>query len=94
MFARKFWLLAIIILVILAGCHFPDQPWVLVEITNLEEGQHVLLNEEVLISAKARSSQGIARVELYINGELTATQFPNRGNLSDLIVELLFPPLT
>lgn len=94
MFARKFWLLAIIILVILAGCHFPDQPWVLVEITNLEEGQHVLLNEEVLISAKARSSQGIARVELYINGELTATQLPPRGNPRDLIVELPFTPLT
>ena len=80
MSARKFWLLAIIILVTLAGCHFPDQPWVLIEITNLENGQHVLFNEGVLIYAKARSSQGISRVELYINGELTSTQLPARGN--------------
>jgi len=94
MSARKFWLLAIIILVTLAGCHFPDQPWVLIEITNLENGQHVLFNEGVLIYAKARSSQGISRVELYINGELTATQLPARGNPRDLIAELPFAPLT
>jgi hypothetical protein len=94
MSARKFWPLAIIILIILAGCHFPDQPWVLVEITNLEEGQHLLLNEEVLINVKARSSQGIARVELRVNGELMATQLPPRGNPRDLIVEFPFAPLT
>lgn len=48
----------------------------------------------VLIYAKARSSQGISRVELYINGELTATQLPARGNPRDLIAELPFAPLT
>jgi hypothetical protein len=65
--------------IILTSCHFPGQPWVLVEITSHEDGQSIFQYEEVRIVTQARSSQGIDKVELYINGELEHVDEPPMG---------------
>lgn len=70
MLNRKYLALILTLIIILTSCNLPNEPWVLVEITNYEDGQSVLLNEEVRIIAEARSSQGIDRVEFFINDEL------------------------
>jgi len=69
----------ILTIIILTSCHFPGQPWVLVEIISHEEGQSVVQYEEVRIVTEARSSQGIDKVELYINGELEHIDEPPMG---------------
>ncbi|NLN69488.1 MAG: hypothetical protein GX142_01685 [Chloroflexi bacterium] len=89
---RKLVPLIIILLIILSGCHFPNKPWVLVEFTNLEDEQQVLLNEELHIIALARSSQGIAKVELFINGTLESIDAPIMGHPREHTVDLPFIP--
>ncbi len=72
-------ILVMMTIIILTSCHFPGEPWVLVEITSHEEGQSIVQYEEVRILTEARSSQGIDKVELYINGELEHTDEPPMG---------------
>jgi hypothetical protein len=91
---RKILTLLIIMIIILAGCHFPGQPWVLVEITSHEDGQAVLLNEEVRIITSARSSQGIARVQLFVNGEAELEDEPPQGRPLEHIADQPWIPLT
>jgi hypothetical protein len=69
-----------LVLLMLVGCHFPYKPWVLVEITNVSDGQQVLLNQEMYFSVLARSSQGIAKIEMYLNGELESIESPPIGH--------------
>ncbi len=71
--------LVMLTIIILTSCHFPGQPWVLVEITSHEDGQSIVQYEEVRIVTGARSSQGIDKVELYINGELEHIDEPPMG---------------
>lgn len=78
---------------ILAGCHFPGKPWVQVEITNLEEGQLIPQYEELNIITNARSSTGIDRVELYINGELENQTEPPMGHPKEFTAEQALLPL-
>ncbi len=72
---------------ILAGCHFPGRPWVLAEITSHEAGQALIINEEVRIISQAKSSQGIEKIELYINGELEHVDQPPTGNPLEYIAD-------
>lgn len=72
--------LLMITTIILSGCHFPSRPWVLAEITNHTDGGSVVINQEVRIITQGRSSQGIDKVQLFINGELEHTDEPPMGN--------------
>ena len=85
-----FVLLAVIIL---TSCHFPGTPWVLVEITSHEEGQSVVQYEETRIITEARSSQGIDKVELYINGELEHIDEPPMGFPRDFTADQPWMPV-
>ena len=93
MINRKNLSLLLIMVIIISGCHFPGEPWVLVEITSHEDEQSILLNEETFIIAQARSSQGIEKVELYINGELEYVDQPPLGTPREHIAELPIFPL-
>ncbi len=93
-FQKKLPLLLLIFVIILAGCHFPGQPWVLVEITNHADGEKVVLNQEVRILAQARSSQGIERVDLFVNDELESSDEPPMGTPREHLAELSFTPFT
>ena len=73
--------------IILAGCHFPNTPWVLAEITNYEDGGTVVQYEEIRILTQARSSQGIDKVELYINGELEHVAQPPLGKPQEYVAD-------
>jgi len=79
---------------ILSSCHFPGNPWVKVEITNLEEGQSIVQYEELNIVTKARASQGVDRVELYINGESEQQVKPSMGHPHEFLAEQAWTPLT
>jgi hypothetical protein len=80
--------------IILAGCHFPNTPWVLAEITNYEDSGAVVQYEEVSIITQARSSQGIDKVELYINGELEHVAQPPLGKPQEYLADLPWIPFT
>jgi hypothetical protein len=80
--------------IILAGCHFPNTPWVLAEITNYDDGDAVVQYEEVSIITQARSSHGIDKVELYINGELDHVAQPPLGKPQEYIADLPWIPFT
>ncbi|MBW6466393.1 MAG: hypothetical protein K0B06_07820 [Brevefilum sp.] len=80
--------------IILAGCHFPNTPWVLAEITNYEDGAAVVQYEEVRILTQARSSQGIDKVELYVNGELEHIDQPPLGQPLEFIADQPWIPVT
>jgi hypothetical protein len=80
--------------IILAGCHFPNTPWVLAEIVNLVDGGAVVQYEEVRILTQARSSQGIDKVELYINGELEHVDQPPLGKPLEYIAEQPWIPVS
>ncbi len=88
-------LLALFIMSItLTSCHFPGKPWAQVKITNLEEGQSVPQYTELNIQADARASQGVGRIELYINGELESQSMPPMGHPHEFSTELTWLPLT
>ena len=77
--------LAIILSMI--ACNFPYRPWVNIEITSHEEGQAVILNEEVRVISFAASSKGIESVSLFINEELVDTQMPPEGTPREFIAD-------
>lgn len=80
--------------IILAGCHFPNTPWVLAEITNYDDGGTVVQYEEVRIITQARSSQGIDKVELYINGEYEHAAQPPLGKPKEYVTDQPWIPFT
>lgn len=67
-------------ILILSGCNFPGRSQIAVAITSHQEGETVILNQETRINALAVSSQGIASVELYINGDFSHADIPPEGN--------------
>lgn len=91
---NKILTLLIITIIVLSGCHFPGTPWVLVEITSHEDGQAVALNQDVRIITQARSSQGIEKVELYINGELEHVDEPPLGQPLEFFSDQPWVPVT
>jgi hypothetical protein len=80
--------------ILLAGCHFPNTPWVMAEIVNYVDGGSVVQYEEVRILTQARSSQGIDKVELYIDGELEHVAQPPLGNPQEYVTDQPWIPDT
>jgi hypothetical protein len=90
---QKLFILLIVLIIILASCHFPGQPWVLVEIISHQDGQQVALDQEVIFITQARSSQGIAKIELFVNGELQHEEEPPLPRPREHIAEQPWQPL-
>ncbi len=76
----------------LFGCHIPLRPYVSIAIANHEPGQAVVLQEEVRILSLSKASQGIASIELYINGELEHVDRPPEGNPFEYIANQPWDP--
>jgi hypothetical protein len=80
--------------ILLAGCHFPNTPWVRAEITNYDGSEAVVQYEEVRIITQARSSKGIDKVELYINGEFEHEAQPPFGKPQEYVADQPWIPGT
>ena len=91
---NKILMLLMLGITILTGCHFPNTPWVLAEITNYDDGGSVIQYEEIRIITQARSSQGIDKVELYINGELEHIDQPPLGKPQEYVADQPWIPFT
>ncbi len=84
---------SLVCLFFFAGCHFPYQPHLTVEITSHEDGQSVLINEEARITSTVFASRGVGSVKLFVDNELIHTDSPAEGTPLEFSADQPWTPL-
>ena len=82
----------ILLLIFSAGCNFPGRSLVNIIITSHEDGQSVVMNEEIHLTCLATASHGVDSVEFYVNGVLTQTHTPTIESPEEFTMEELWTP--
>jgi len=84
--------IAATIVLLLISCNLPGSSRVSIIITSHEDGQSVVLNEEIHLISLADSSNGVASVEFYVNGILMQTHTPMVEAPVEFTVEQAWTP--
>jgi hypothetical protein len=76
---RKTMILSIILIISLTSCNLPWRAKFEITITSIEDGQSVVLGQETRVVSFIQSSVGVEFVQLFVNGELSHTEYPPVG---------------
>jgi len=85
-------IIVVLMILTLTCCNFPGRSKVNITIESHEDGQAVVLNEEIHIISNAEGSNGISAIELYANDALIATSSPPIGSLEEFSADQPWTP--